>query len=281
MKFYLATTKRLPTINLLQKHSVIRILIYSILAFECGCTTLAVNIPMPSVSSPEVRGKRARLSMESGLIDSQQVDVTDSANSRPPDFSSRHIDHAVILPVGLAVGIMDRAQVQANVSALLGSAWLLAQYQLIGEPSSTATEGNFALAFQVMGGGVWTTASGDQQVTFGPGGFPWRGTADASFIGPGISLGYRLDEALLIYGGFAYNWYRGHSSIVQNASKDGSSAGGTYNYDSDGTASDVTVALQWGRKFSFTPEASYAASQFKGFPVTVDLRLLGKIGLQF
>ena len=262
-------------------HVLIRSMIFLVLAYECGCTTLAVNIPMPSVSSPEVRGTSGRLSIESGLIDSQQVDFTDSANARPPDFSSRHIVHAVILPVGLAVGIMDRAQVQGNVSALLGSAWLLAQYQLIGEPSSTATEGNFALALQLMGGGAWTTASGDQQVTFGPGGFPWHGSADASFFGPGVSLGYRFNEALLMYGGFAFNWYRGHSSIVQNASKDGASVGGTYTYDSDGIASDVTLALQWGRKFSFTPEASYATSQFKGFPVTVDLRLLGRIGLQF
>ncbi len=246
-----------------------------------ACTTLAVNVPMPLVMSPEVSGRAGNIGLHVGIQDSQQVNVTDSANARPPDFSNSHIDHSVIVPVGISFGILDRSEVTGSFSALLGSAWLLGQIQVLGEPNSTAADDNLSLALQLMAGAAWTSASGDQAVTFGPGGSPWHGSAQYSFAGPGLSVGHRINEYLLLFGGFAYNWYRGHASVIQDQSKDGTSAGGKYTLDSHGTATNITVALKWGRRFSFMPSASYVVSQFSALPVTVDWRLSGQLDWQF
>lgn len=223
----------------------------------CACTSLSVDIPAPEVRLPEVAGRSFAGSAGVGLVPASRVTVTRSANTRPPQVGDPETKASAEIPILADIGLWRRAQIGVQLGPVGSAAIANGTVQILGEPAETTQVGNMPLSIYGRYGSASGYASGDQGVIFGPSGFPWRAKARVRISGVGASFGYRPVERVLLYTGYAIDWYRADAEIVQAPSSDGTSAGGTYRFKQGGRAETAAVGVCWGIRNTFTLQVLY------------------------
>jgi hypothetical protein len=220
----------------------------------CACTSVAVNTPYPQIETPMVAGKTTfgfGLYGESG----RTVQFSSDASTRPPDWNDEKFESTTDLEQDLMMGFGTRFQVGAQYGFFTHMPFITAKLQLLGDPRTTAKAGNISLAVYGRTGWQSNSNSGNQDVTFGPGGFPWSSRANLSVMGFGGSAGIHLDDKTMIFGGVAYDAYRSSARITQDASSDGSSPAYSVSTAENGWAQSVGGGLSFGRSFVFNLSA--------------------------
>lgn len=215
-----------------------------------ACTSVRVSAPYPQIDTPMVAGKTTfgfSFYGESG----RTTEFSNNASSRPPDW-----DHLKTAPVSdvdhsLMMGLGSRIQVGAQYGIVTHMPMATAKLQLLGSPRTTAKAGNFSLAAFGRGGWQSNQGSGDQAVTFGPGGYPWKSRANLSVMGYGGSAGIHLDDLTMLFGGVSFDRYNASARIDQSASSDGSSSAYSTSTALKGWAQSAGGGISAGRSFVF------------------------------
>lgn len=217
------------------------------ISFLCGCTTLQVDVPAPEVQLPEVNGKSWGVTYGIAGQPAMEVEITSNPNNRPPDLSAPRTKVSTALPGLLDVGIGSRFQGGIRAGLVSGAFIGHLVYQPIGKPAETSGKGNTSLSVYTRAGTVGGSKRGQQAVLFGPGGFPWRATANVAISGFGTSVGHRVTDQILVYSGFAADWYRATGEISHDVSADASSPAAVYSFSQSGQARSIALGLSSGK----------------------------------
>lgn len=232
-----------------------------------GCSSLQIIVPLPHVEVPEVQGPPQNLlymETQGGIA----FEATSDASARPPNLSSAKTTDLGNLPalgVGISFEKLSRLQLSLG-GAMLGSSLTSfvtglqckLQYQILGEPTQTAKDGNFSLSVFASGAAPSESKSGDQKGNFGPGGYPWKATISTSAITYGLSTGYRFAPGTLVYLGAAMSSPTVKVTIDQSATNDNSDLGGNYSLSSPLRNQTVTLGFVFGKDgFRWSPDLNY------------------------
>jgi hypothetical protein len=249
-----------------------------------GCTSVDMNLPEPIVESPEVVGETGRGMIGLGYFNTHTVSAVNNGASRPPVLRAQDEDGSGDLSLDGDIGLFRRFQVGVRLGPITPIGLLEVKYQIWGSPLlGTETSGDtpelesdriLVAVFGRVGQGS-RSAHGDQQSTFGPGGFPWSATGQLGVMGAGFSLGYRIHPTFSIFTGGAFDRYHVHASDSQDPSSDGTSQGGQYSQDYDGSASTFAIGFTWGRKYTLT---GYGAGTRLAWP-NIDNAINFRVGL--
>lgn len=233
----------------------------AILSFAlCACTSVQVLNPNPHVESPENRGDRGlKIGMEEA--GGHYYVATGSGAARPPNMSQPEstkmmdVDAKVLYaPVApIEFGLVAQAP---SSTGSLGLA-LLTKFQISGEGTRAAAIGDLPFGIYARVGVGYAQASGDQAVTFGPGGYPWKSTMDVVYAHLGSSVGIRFNEHAMAYLGAAVGQYWNSSEVDQNTASD-NTPGGTYKNNDSGTAETIGP----GVLFNWTYVQFYLTGEF-------------------
>ena len=262
------------------------LLVLSALFLLSGCTSVDVNLPEPIVESPEVVGATWRPALGVGYMNTHTVSAVNNGSSRPPVLQAQDENGDGDIAFDGDMGLFRRFQVGVRLGPISPIGFLEAKYQILGSPlfeSDTAGEfipkndsesERYLLAIFSRVGTGSRSASGQQKDLFGAGGFPWNATAQLGVIGAGFSFGYRFTPAVSAFAGGAFDRYHVHASVSQDPSSDGSSQGGQYAQDYDGSASTFAMGVTWGRRIAGT---GYVAGTRLAWP-NVDSTLALRVG---
>lgn len=234
-----------------------------------ACAQVQVIVPNPRVEPPEARGEGNRFKIGGSNSSAHLYKATEYAGARPPDFSDPDVHGHYDFHPGGYYSPLSRLDLGVEINVLGQGINGLAKLQIFGEGTMSAKKGNVPVAIFARTGQASGENSGDQSVTFGDGGYPWKGKANASFVQAGISGGYRTVDWLLVYGGFAAGKYWTKAEITQDRSNDGSNAGGTYKTGDEGEAYTVSggVMFSW-RKFQVYVAGEHVSIDYKAAPST-------------
>lgn len=194
-----------------------------------ACSSLSVDLPVSRFELPETNGREAhRTQISAQLESSHKYEMTPDAGVRPPNFSRPTIDTEAAFGAHGSYGIADHFDLSLKTS-LGRSPWMLfGKYQILGENLENATEGNVSLALTGGVGYAQSTNKGDQNGTFGAGGYNWEGQITTLATDAALIAGYRASDSVLFYASGFYSNYRMEAKINQSASDNGLSAGGEY-----------------------------------------------------
>jgi hypothetical protein len=238
-----------------------KMLLLSLLASSlCACTSVVVNTPYPQIETPMVPGRTTfgfNVNGESG----RTVKFSDDAAKRPPDWDNVQVQPTTDLNNSLFLGIGSRLQLGGQYGFFTHMPFATAKIQLLGSPRMTAKAGNFSLAAYGRSGWQSNNGSGNQATEFGPGGFPWKSTANLGVMGYGGSAGIHISDDTMIFGGVAYDSYRASAKITQDASSDGTSPAYSVSTSAKGWAQSVGGGISIGRSFLFN--LSVLSTKFK------------------
>ncbi|HBL18604.1 MAG: hypothetical protein A2X36_08090 [Elusimicrobia bacterium GWA2_69_24] len=210
-----------------------------------GCSELQIYSPNPRIETPELRGERG-VRIQAEAVGTHRFRVTGNAGARPPDAGRPETQGSMgfvpglhydpIRPLGLGLEWDTTGQGGAAV----------VKWQLLGEGVRRARKGNFSLGAYGRAGMGRSSKSGDQKVAFGPGGYAWNGTMSSRYAHTGLSVGYRVEKEILLYGGVAAGWHRIYSRIDQDPARDGSDAGGSYQHTDHGNSRTAGGGILFG-----------------------------------
>lgn len=130
------------------------------------------------------------------------------------------------------------------------------KYQFIGEGARHAEADDFAAAVYLRTGFVQNSNDGDQESTFGAGGYKWKSKTENSFVHAGVSVGHHVSKVALIYAGVAGGNYWAKARVDQDPS--GTDPGGSYNAGFKGWG--LTEAL--GVQFAWKKVQFYVAGEY-------------------
>lgn len=210
-----------------------------------ACAELEVVTPNPRVEPPETRGEAWRFKLGGSASSSHRYKATQQANKRPPDLTDPSVTgHYDFSPTG-GLSLADRFDMAVEWNMIGTGVNLLAKFQLLGDGTLSAKQGNVPIAIFARTGRSKGSNDGDQSVTFGPGSYPWRGEIVSNFVQGGVSGGYRPKDFLLVWGGAAVGKYWNDIKITQDPG--GGDPGGTYTKDSTGDGFTVSggVMFSW------------------------------------
>jgi hypothetical protein len=221
-----------------------------------ACSQVRVNTPNPRVETPEVRGDQFKWKFGVAGGDSHHFYATHEGGARPPDLTKPQARGNLDVYPGLA--FQPWAPVEMGVEAnLLGTGLnALVKYQFVGEGTRHAEEDDFAAAVYMRSGFVQNNNSGDQESTFGAGGYKWSSKTENSFVHAGVSVGQHVSKVALVYAGVAAGNYWARARIDQDAS--GTDPGGSYHASFKGWG--VTEAL--GAQFSWRVVQFYVSAEY-------------------
>ncbi len=220
-----------------------------------SCTTLDIRIPLASIKSPEL--PTAGLSeVNIATLPAKLFTSTNDASKRPPIFVST-VEQSNLLNAEYNYALTDGLLIGAGANIDFGFS-LQAQYQFVNSNNWLAS---------VYGDVSYdnTQRSGDQNGTFGPGGYNWKGNLSASGIHMGTSIGYRFNEHIMSYVGFAYNSFSTKTDITQDVSNDGLDPGGSYKDSSHGNNRTIGLGVQIGTiQFNLKPAVMWTEFNLNG-----------------
>ncbi len=226
-----------------------------------GCGTFAVIVPGPIIESPEIRSSVGKIEVGFGLEDATKYVYTSDASSRPPNLNAPEIKSDLPYISGrggyalfewLEVGVR---LLPGTVNTLfIGGIGATARVQIIGSGVGPG------LKVAVYGGALQTSssASGDQNGTFGNGGHNWKANAKAVSLTAGTSVGVRFENpAVLVFiaGAYADQAITG-GSINHELSSDGSSPAVSYALrDVKGITRTLALGLRVGKEIQLGLDA--------------------------
>lgn len=229
---------------------------------QAACVSIEVDVPGPLMSAPELSAEKGQTQITFGTEQSTRYTFVQDASRRPPDLSTSSSSRSGGYIFGNA-GYTVTEWFQISVGLIptsLGTplnvgTQVLGHAQVIGH----GTESGAKLA--VFGGYLATSVStgGNQNGTFGPGGFNWKARAWAQTLTIGGSAGYRFSNGPLFYvgGGYADQMLAG--TIEHALSDDGSSPQTEYAFP---TLQGSTRSVGLGLLFGTNPQMSVQARQF-------------------
>jgi len=212
-----------------------------------SCSNLSTKLTTATISPSEITADGStRLDVMSSP--SQNYTSTSDASARPPTFSANTYSERILSGTFVHT-FWNRVQFGLGLNsdfALLGSA----QLQLLGEPNKEGLNSTLGVSTDFSS----FSKSGDQKGTFGPGGYPWKGSISQSTFTTQFALGYRLNQNFLPFIGYSQSNHSIRSKIDQSVSTDNSDQGGSY----DKTESASSKAAGLGLKLTsgnihFTP----------------------------
>lgn len=270
---------RLITMNKIKTSKKLKIFFIFVFIFlDLACTSIEVNPPLPIVVSPRL-GVPGKFLLRGNVEPALRVEV-DGMYSRPPVFTRR--------TTGLVANQTPEAGFaksfwEATGAVFLGSyrpgMWGQAKLQLLG-PQGVITNTNTFITIFARYGSQTGTASGDQKVIFGGGGYPWSGEVKVDFATAGLSLGQTFDKWLIYIGG-AYMDFPMYAKSTQERADDNSDPGGQYTRTYHGISSSAGLGFEYlfGERRSLGFNVHYNSYDFDGLsdatvPVSIYIKIL-------
>ena len=240
------------------------------LFFFSACSSLSVNVPGPLIESPELSGESGKIEFGGGLDNSTSYSYTSDASKRPPTLNSPEVKtDAKYLYARGGYSVLDWLEIGLRI--LPGSAiqnlffaggGVTARAQLIGVGTAPGVK------FAVYGAALqaFTSSSGDQNGTFGAGGYNWRASAKGVTTTGGASLGYRFAESnALLFIAAAYADQKVSGTIDQDLSSNGTSPAASYVLsDVRGNTRTAALGARFGNRIQFGMEARYIMRSWPG-----------------
>lgn len=210
---------------------------------EIACTTIRVNPPLPIALSPRL-GVSDKLLLRANIEPALEI-VTDGMYSRPPNITNS---------VSGGYGINQTPEVGYTKSSfeITGGAypatqglgvWGQSKVQLVGPQGIINSADSFFTVYGRLGSQT-STASGDQKVIFGGGGYPWTGDVKVTFATVGASLGKTFNKWLVYLGG-AYMDFPVNATATQRPADDASDPGGQYKRKFYGISSSAGLGFEY------------------------------------
>ena len=213
-----------------------------------ACNSISTNLPSSRFESPEVPG-HLRWRVAAGAGTDQQVTFTNDASNRPITFTNTISQIPEFPLLKGSLGLADRFEI--GVRYAFPSAFLAkAKFQILGEAGDLARSGNFSLTITAGAGADYTSRSGSQEGTFGPGGYGWSATSTTSIFDYSLIAGIRPAENFLVFLSPFVTTYGISGNINQAASDNGQSPPANYNLIGNGVSYGGSLGLQifFGRK---------------------------------
>lgn len=213
-----------------------------------ACSQVQVTVPNPRLEIPELRGDSG-LALTAGVGGAHVYSATRDGSDRPPEMAEPTALGAFDLYGGAHYSSGAPVQVGIEINGIdgYGGSGIL-KFQFAGEGTHGADVGNMPALVYLRAGGVYGHKEGDQNGTFGAGGYNWKGVVRGAYVHAGVSMGYRLAPHALLYWGGAAGQYWINSEINQDPHPATSDAGGTYKRGDNGRA----YTAGFGAEFSWT-----------------------------
>lgn len=221
-----------------------------------ACAQVRVNTPNPRVETPEVRGDALKWKFGVAGGDSHHFYATHEGGKRPPDLNQPDIAGNLDIYPGVAFQPVAPLEVGLEANILGTGLNGLLKYQFVGEGTRHSEEGDLAAAIFLRTGFVQNSNSGDQESTFGSGGYKWSSKTENSFVHAGLSVGQHVSKVALLYAGVAGGNYWANARIDQDPG--GTDPGGSYTASYKGWG--VTEAL--GAQFSWRVVQFYVSAEY-------------------
>ena len=234
------------------------------LFFLAGCSSVRVQVLQPLLTEPQVPGKTTFVGGLGGRR-AQDVVAIQSAQTRPPDMS-QGVGAATSMPYfDLGVGLGSHFLLSADLGFLPSYSGVKLKWQLFG-PTLVESQKSGAFVMAVNGGLLSSsvTATGDQQTTFGPGGYRWNAKSTALTTEGGFSMGYIVNEFTLLFVGYSYADLGLKSTVSQAPSTTGDSAGGEYTSETRGWVQSPGIGVRFGRSVRISLVGQYLTGQYFG-----------------
>ena len=237
-----------------------------------SCAGLSLYVPYPEVPPSEVPGSDKKLSLKFNLDRGQYVTVANDVAKRPPDIGTPKSVRAAHVSAEPSLGIGSRTQVGVTVDPLNFGFLLTGKYQPVGKNMRDAERGNFSLTLAARSGITsYDSVSGDQTYTFGPGGYPYKGSANLWMSDVAVSLGMRPFDALLVYGGLASAFYSAEIKVEQPEARNNDAPSGNYTYKQSGNAHNAVLGMLWGKeKFGVGARGGLTSFKWYALPRRLD-----------
>ena len=255
--------------------------------FLTHCTSISLKLPGATIESPQVPGKGKKY-LGPMVEPTREVEYSDAVNARPPDLNNARplgATHSLLHQARFGLG--DRFELGGNLGVDLTSSdlqttyMLVGKFQIFGPNQSEAKAGDASAA--VFGRVSYTSAdgSGDQSVTFGPGGYPWSATVSAIGTMAGLSFGQQISDSILFYLSGAYQNVQSSIKVDQQPADDASDLGGSYSRERNGRSMAYGAGLQFraGKVFHFHVKAMQFEFFMDGLPDQTGL--VGSGGFNF
>lgn len=213
--------------------------------FLCACQSISVYAPGPLLETPLTSGVENRLGMQLGYRTGQYATITDNAGERPtPDFNQPRLKSNGDLYGGLSYAFAKRVEIRGDLGMAtnLGIGAMI-KYQFLGNPLAETAKGNFAMSTYGFATSGSTTRSGDQAVTFGPGGYDWKASLSMTGLGLGLSAGYSLLDPVMIFMAASRAWYNASYEVSHEASEDGAYPAADFSGTQHGSADAMGLGL--------------------------------------
>ncbi len=230
--------------------SFLRILTISVFLLLTHCTSISLKLPGATIESPQVAGK-GKKELGPSLEPAREIEYSDAVNSRPPDLdNARALGATHSLLHQARFGLSDRFELGGHLgidttsSDLQTTYMLIGKFQIFGPTKGEAKAGDSSAGLFARVSYTKADGSGDQSVTFGPGGFPWSATVSAVGTMAGASFGHQVSDSVLLYFSGSYQNVRSSVKIDQQPADDLSDPGGSYRRDRDGRSLAYGAGLQ-------------------------------------
>ncbi len=215
--------------------------------FSTGCASLVANVPGAQVQSSETAGGESDFGYKVGNFNIAQYKFTSDASARPPNLSipDLTLNNLVVQGDGLY-----SFNPRFDASLFLSSAGngIGAKYQLLGPAAGESKTGDYSLAVFGRTGFSEIRKSGNQNGSFGPGGFSWQATARTQFTEGGLSFGKKTDDETLVFLGLSTSKILINGDIKQDPTADGVNLGGKYSTGNlQGQTYTAALGLDFGQ----------------------------------
>lgn len=203
-----------------------------ILFLLTACSGLEIVTPNPRTEVPELPGAGV-IHFQAEGTNAHQYEATTDASARPPTFN-RKLEKAGAFVGSIAYSPIDPLAFGFEIDPVHINFAAYAKYQFLGGTFLQGGPGNFSGMVYLRAGGGSRSKSGNQNGTFGAGGYPWKGTITNQMAMSGLSFGYRFTESLMTYAGASYGGYWLKTNIDQESAN--GNAGGNYKDSAKGSA---------------------------------------------
>jgi hypothetical protein len=263
-------------------------LVAGLFCLVSGCTSISTTVPLQSGEGPRTMGEAWKWGGGFGYASTRDISFTEDASRRPVDLTKREIKQS-----GLATGYMNSG-LGSHVDAFLklsltGTSMYGVRYQPIGsnrlQKSSLAEHSEqqldqqavarpriqpeALLSFIFWGFQSSNSKSGEQNGTFGPGGFNWSATGRATGEALEILAGYQMNSDFMIFIGPTYLRYRASANVHNDISSDLTSPASDSRSDGAGTVSGGKFGIEFrinSGRTAFHVDGFFSQITFESLP---------------
>lgn len=238
------------------------------LASLVGCAGISIYSPGPMIEAPEVP---AKLELGFAVEPATKYEYTGDASARPPTLDNPEARSGSMLVGRLGYAVAESFEIGGRLlpggsgAFPLGGLALTAKVQFVGD---NKTQG---LCAAVYGGTFFssTASSGDQNGTFGPGGYNWKAEANAKTLSAGVSIGYRQSPTALFFLAASFANQRISGSIHHDASSNLSSHAADYSLNElDGNTRAIAAGARFGEKAILQLDARLLDRNWPGYAIS-------------